>query len=66
MTISVNGESRNVPNDATLASLLDALDVRPDGTAVALNDDVVPRTRHADTTLHQGDRVEIIVAVAGG
>jgi len=37
-----------------------------DGTAVALNDDVVPRARHAATALRDGDRLEIIVAVAGG
>jgi thiamine biosynthesis protein ThiS len=40
--------------------------VRRDGTAVALNDGVVSRTRHAQTALREGDRLEIIVAVAGG
>ena len=66
MTLTVNGESREVAAGTTLASLLDALDVRRDGTAVALNDDVVPRARHLDTVLSDGDRLEIIVAVAGG
>jgi len=51
---------------ATLDSLLEALGVRRDGTAVALNDDVVQRASHAATVLRGGDRVEIIVAVAGG
>lgn len=66
MTIQVNGEARDVADGATLDSLLDAIGVRRDGTAVALNDDVVPRTRHAATALREGDRLEIIVAVAGG
>ena len=66
MTIQVNGEARDVAAGATLDSLLDAIGVRRDGTAVALNDDVVPRTRHAATALREGDRLEIIVAVAGG
>ncbi len=66
MTITVNGELREMADGATLDSLLGALGVRRDGTAVALNDDVVPRTRHAATVLHGGDRLEIIVAVAGG
>ena len=57
---------RDVADGATLDSLLDALDVRRDGTAVALNDDVVPRARHAHTVLQEGDCLEIIVAVAGG
>lgn len=66
MTITVNGEERAMPDGATLDSLLEALAVRRDGTAVALNDDVVPRVRHAATVLRGGDRLEIIVAVAGG
>ena len=66
MTIQVNGEARDVADGATLDSLLEAIGLRRDGTAVALNDDVVPRTRHAATALRDGDRLEIIVAVAGG
>jgi sulfur carrier protein len=66
VTIQVNGEARDVADGATLDSLLEAIGLRRDGTAVALNDDVVPRTRHAATALRDGDRLEIIVAVAGG
>jgi sulfur carrier protein len=64
--MTVNGEARDVPDGTTIAALLAALDVRRDGIAVALNDDVVPRTEHASRELRDGDRVEIIVAVAGG
>ena len=66
MTITVNGDLRELREGTTLDSLLETLAVRRDGTAVALNDDVVPRTRHAATVLRGGDRLEIIVAVAGG
>jgi sulfur carrier protein len=66
VTIQVNGEARDVADGATLDSLLDTIGVRRDATAVALNDDVVPRARHAATPLREGDRLEIIVAVAGG
>ena len=66
MTLSVNGEPREIADGTTLAALLDELGVRRDGSAVALNDGVVPRARHAETTLCEGDRLEIIVAVAGG
>ena len=66
MTITVNGEQRELTHGTTLDSLLETLRVRRDGTAVALNDDVVSRTRHAATVLRDGDRLEIIVAVAGG
>jgi sulfur carrier protein len=66
VTITVNGEQRELSDGTSLDSLLEALGVRRDGTAVALNDDVVPRARHAATVLRGGDRLEIIVAVAGG
>ena len=66
MTITVNGDEREMPHGTTLDALLEALGVRRDGTAVALNDDVVQRASHAATVLRGGDRVEIIVAVAGG
>ena len=66
MTITINGEPRELTGDTTVDALLERLGVRRDGTAVALNDGVVPRARHAHTALRDGDRVEIIVAVAGG
>jgi sulfur carrier protein len=34
--------------------------------AVAVNRDVVPRTKHAARVLAAGDRVEILEAVGGG
>ena len=66
MTITVNGEARQVAGGTTLDGLLEQLGVRRDGTAVALNGDVVPRGQHGSTALHEGDGLEIIVAVAGG
>jgi sulfur carrier protein len=66
VTITVNGETCEIADGATLESLLADLGVRRDGSAVALNDDVVPRARHDATPLREGDRLEIIVAVAGG
>jgi sulfur carrier protein len=66
VTITVNGETRELPEGATLDALLETLGVPRDGTAVALNDEVVPRARHGTVALHDGDRLEIIVAVAGG
>jgi sulfur carrier protein len=66
VTLTLNGAARELADGTTLDALLEALNVRRDGTAVALNDDVVPRAQYAQTTLHDGDRLEIIVAVAGG
>jgi sulfur carrier protein len=66
VTITVNGTLREITEGATLQELLERHGVPREGSAVAVNDDVVPRARHRDTALREGDRVEIIVAVAGG
>lgn len=66
MRLTINGSEREVGEGLTVAALLDELAIRRDGTAVALNDDVVPRAEHEARTLADGDRLEIIVAVAGG
>jgi len=66
VTVTVNGEARELADGTTLDSLLETIGVRRDGTAVALNDDVVPRAQHSGVVLRAGDRLEIIVAVAGG
>ena len=40
--------------------------LEPDGTAVAINEEVVPRGQWAKTDLNDGDRIEILGAVSGG
>jgi sulfur carrier protein len=66
MRLNVNGTERDLAAPVSVAALLETLALRRDGIAVAVNDDVVPRAEHATRLLHDGDRLEIIVAVAGG
>jgi sulfur carrier protein len=63
---TVNGEVREVPAGATLASLLQELGAPTNGIAVAKNECVVRRTDYGAHELVDGDRIEIIKAVAGG
>ena len=51
MQVRVNGEEHELPEGCTVAALLEAHGLRRDGVAVAVNGAVVPRSRHADTTL---------------
>jgi sulfur carrier protein len=56
-----------VPEHSTVCSLLEELGVaNRQGTAVAINMEVVPRAAHLTTVLQSGDRVEIVQAVGGG
>ena len=66
MTITLNGEKRDVPEPLTVAGLLGLLGVVPEHVAVERNQDLVPRTRHAEAALHPGDTVEVVTLVGGG
>ncbi|MEU6085956.1 sulfur carrier protein ThiS [Streptomyces sp. NPDC047085] len=66
VTISVNGERREVAPGTALDSLVKTLTAAPSGVAAAVNETVVPRTQWATTALTEGDRVEVLTAVQGG
>ncbi|CDR11264.1 sulfur carrier protein ThiS [Streptomyces iranensis] len=66
MTVSVNGEPREVPEGITLDRLVATLTQAPSGVAAAVNETVVPRTQWSATSLGDGDRVEVLTAVQGG
>ena len=66
MKATVNGAERELAAGTTIALLLDELAVPRDGVAVAVNEQVVPRSQHAVLALADGDRVEVVHAVAGG
>ena len=66
MRLRVNGELREVDGVDVVAGLLEALAVAPDGVAVAVNGEVVPRGRRGEHPVREGDVVEVIRAVGGG
>ena len=66
MEIRVNGEPRQIADNATIAQLLAVLDMQPRYLAVERNFELVPRTEHARCVLHAGDQVEIVTLVGGG
>lgn len=68
MTISLNGESRELGPEATVAAVLPLLDLPPDarGVAVAVDAEVVPRGAWERTPLVDGARVEVLTAMQGG
>jgi sulfur carrier protein len=66
MKATVNGEARELPDGATVGTLLELLGANSTGIAVAHNERVVPRARFNTAVISDGDRVEIIRAVAGG
>lgn len=68
MRITLNGTPTELPGAATVLDAAVRAGVRPDepGVAVAVQTEVVPRARWADTPLPEGAAVEVVRAAAGG
>ena len=66
MRATINGESHELPEDVTVGTLLESLGTARTGIAVARNDCVVRRADYDAVAVSEGDRIEIIKAVAGG
>jgi sulfur carrier protein len=66
--VQVNGEPLRLAEGATVAAVLERLDVgRPRrGLAVAVDAEVVPRSEWDARALSEGDRVEVLTAIQGG
>jgi len=66
LTLFVNGNPQTLTPPCTVADLLETLDIRGRRIAVAVNRDVVFRSRYKESELADGDRIEILEAVGGG
>ena len=66
ITVSLNGKTRQFDSPLKVSRLLDQLDLTGKRLAVEMNGEIVPKSRHADTLIEDGDRLEIVVAVGGG
>ena len=65
MRVTVNGEPRDI-SASHVDALLAELDYEGTHFAIALNYDVLPRSRWAETRLRPGDEIEIITPRQGG
>lgn len=66
MKATINGEQHELPQGLTVAQLLAHVHAPDRGIAVAKNDRVVRRAAYGEERVEEGDRIEIIRAVAGG
>ncbi len=64
--IVINGEEKALETELSISALLASLSAPDDGTAVAVNSKIVPKNRHQETMVADGDRIEIIRAIGGG
>jgi sulfur carrier protein len=76
MRIVLNGESRELPAEATVVEAVEAatasrqpappVGASRNGLAVAVDGEVVPHGQWERTRLREGQRVEVLHAVQGG
>ena len=65
-TVTANGKPRDVPDGSTILDLLDAVGWKPQWVVVEHNGEPVARSAFGARALAEGDRLEIVRAVAGG
>lgn len=66
MQVVVNGDPLEVAEGATVLDLLEQLGLGPKWVVVERNGEPVERRHNGETSLTEGDRLEIVRAVAGG
>ncbi|WP_024015109.1 sulfur carrier protein ThiS [Aquifex aeolicus] len=66
--IVLNGEEREIPREMTIMELLEEIGVkfREVGLAVAINEEVVPKSEYTTRKVREGDKVEVVQLVGGG
>jgi sulfur carrier protein len=64
--VTVNGASHRLERPVNVAALLETLKMAGKKVAVERNGEIVPKSRHCETLVENGDQLEIVVAVGGG
>jgi sulfur carrier protein len=64
--LTVNGRPSDVADDLTLTALLQSLGLRPGSVVVEHNGVALLRSELDQARLRDGDRLELVRAVAGG
>ena len=65
MRVIVNQIEMQVPENSSIDDVLLLINAKPP-FAVAINYEFIPKTRHAEEVLHEGDEMEVIEPVTGG
>jgi sulfur carrier protein len=66
ITVIANGEEKELPDGAVVSELLDVMGLGAKWVVAELNGEPVNRDQMGSTTLSDGDKVELVRAVAGG
>jgi thiamine biosynthesis protein ThiS len=65
MKVTVNGQSRDLPDGQTIRLVIQSHNLTPEKVAIELNRRLLRADKY-DTVLKEGDEVEIVTFVGGG
>jgi sulfur carrier protein len=66
MILTINGQSKTIPDGASLQATVASLCKDPNLVIAELNGTIVERAAWAGTGLHPNDKLELITFVGGG
>lgn len=66
MIAQVNGKDIEIDSQSTVATLIIQLGYQDQRIALEVNESIIPKSKHTEFTLNDGDKIEIIKAVGGG
>jgi len=64
--VSVNGEVKELETNLNVRQMIEALEYKIKGFAVAVNTTFVPIAKYDETIIKEGDRIDILAPVQGG
>ncbi|HJV24127.1 MAG TPA: sulfur carrier protein ThiS [Aromatoleum sp.] len=64
--VTINGQNESLDEGLSVLALLQGRELAGKRLAVERNGEIVPKGRHGEVMLAEGDRLEIVVAVGGG
>jgi len=66
MQFYVNGEPTTLDDHASLADLVTSMDLVGKRIAIEVNQEIIPRSQHAEYRIQADDHVEVVHAIGGG
>ena len=62
----VNGENLEIDKHLNAQDLITQLGYQNQRIALEVNENIIPKSKHPEFTLNEGDKIEVIKAVGGG
>ncbi len=66
MHVTINSESKEIPENSSVAELVILLELQNKRLAIEINKELVPRSTFAEHKIRENDKIEIVQAIGGG